>query len=88
MVHCDRDEAGPYGQVLYPPDGAPVTDLLADMATQPSDNNCAVGTTDYENNDDDYFFCIPKDEDLSDVFLAVATQFAQGSRLVQLPPGG
>ena len=23
MVHCDRDEAGPYGQVLFPPDGAP-----------------------------------------------------------------
>ncbi|RZV46227.1 MAG: TadE/TadG family protein [Acidimicrobiia bacterium] len=88
MVHCDRDEAGPYGQVLFPPDGAPVTALLAAMATQPADNRCSVGTTDYENTDDDYFFCIPKDEDLSDVFLAVATQFAQGSRLVQLPPGG
>lgn len=88
MVHCDRDEAGPYGIALYPPDGAPVTDLLADMASQPSDNNCTVATTDYENNDGDYFFCIPKDENLSDVFLAVATQFAQGSRLVGLPPGG
>ncbi len=88
MVNCDRDEAGPYGQILYPPDGAPVTRLLADMASQPSDDNCTVATTDLENNDDDNFFCIPKDEDLADVFLAVAIQFAQGSRLVQLPPGG
>jgi hypothetical protein len=88
MVHCDRDADGPYGAVLYPPDGALVSELLADMATQPSDNDCTVATTDIENTDDDYFFCIPKNEDLSDVFLAIATQFAQGSRLVQLPPGG
>ena len=58
------------------------------MASQPSDNNCTALTTDYENSDGDYFFCLPKDENLSSVFLAVATQFAQGSRLVQLPPGG
>lgn len=78
---CDQDETGPYAN-------GPVTEVLADMASQPSDDNCSVATTDYENSDDDYFFCLPKDEDLSEVFLAVATQFASGSRLVQLPPGG
>jgi hypothetical protein len=81
IVTCEEDTSGPYV-------GANVTKLLADMASQPSDNNCAVGTTDYENSDGDYFFCLPKDENLASVFLAVATQFAQGSRLVQLPPGG
>lgn len=85
---CEEDEAGPYGTGLFPPDGAPVTRLLADMATQPSDDNCTVLTTDFENSDGDFFFCLPKDEDLSTVFLAIASQIAQGSRLVQLPPGG
>lgn len=88
QVTCDNDESGIYGPDVVWPDGQPVTRLLADMASQPSDDNCSVGTTDFENTDDDYFFCIPKDEDLADVFLAIATQFAQGSRLVQLPPGG
>ena len=81
IVTCAEDTSGPYV-------GANVTELLADMASQPSDNNCTALTTDYENSDGDYFFCLPKDENLSSVFLAVATQFAQGSRLVQLPPGG
>ena len=87
ILNCEKDEAGPYGIALYPPDGASVTRLLADMATQPSADNCAVGTTDQENTDGDYFFCLPKDEDLSEVFLSIATQFAKGSRLVQLPEG-
>ena len=81
IVTCEEDESGPYA-------GADVTELLADMATQPSDDNCTVATTDYENSDGDNFFCIPKDENLSDIFLAIATEFAEGSRLVQLPPGG
>lgn len=84
---CEEDVAAPYGTSLFPPDGAPVTRLLADMATQPSFDNCTATTTDLENNDDDHFFCVPKDEDLGKVFLAIAAQLAQGSRLVQLPPG-
>ena len=84
---CTEDETGIYGSGAFPPDGSPVTALLADMATQPSDDNCTVATTDYENSDGDYFYCLPKTDDLSDVFLAIATEFAQGSRLVQLPPG-
>lgn len=87
ILNCEKDEDGPYGIALYPPNGASVTKLLANMATQPSLDNCAVGTTDLENTDGDYFFCLPKDEDLSEVFLSIATQFAKGSRLVQLPPG-
>ena len=82
---CEEDETGRYGKGLFPPDGSPVTRLLADMATQPSNDNCTVATTDFENTDGDYFFCLPKDEDLSEVFVAVATQFIQGSRLVNLP---
>lgn len=85
---CDRDEAGPYGEGIWGPGGASVTRLLADMATQPSDDNCTVLTTDFENSDGDFFFCLPKDEDLNAVFLAIASQLAQGSRLVQLPAGG
>ncbi len=84
---CSYDETGIYGTALFPPNGAPVTALLADMATQPSDDNCTPLTTDFENTDGDYFYCLPKADDLSDVFLAIATEFAQGSRLVQLPPG-
>ncbi|MBT8215341.1 MAG: VWA domain-containing protein, partial [Acidimicrobiia bacterium] len=85
---CNADETGPYGESLWGPGGASVTRLLADMATQPSDDNCTVLTTDFENSDGDFFFCLPKDEDLNAVFLAIASQLAQGSRLVQLPPGG
>ncbi|NNC91684.1 MAG: VWA domain-containing protein [Acidimicrobiia bacterium] len=84
---CQQDEAAPYGTSVIPPDGAPVTRLLADMATD-SNDNCTVATTDFENTDGDHFFCLPKTEDLTTVFLAIATQLAQGSRLVQLPPEG
>jgi len=76
---CDRDETGQYA-------GQPVTKLLADMAKE-ADDDCTAATTDLENADDDYFFCVPKDEDLATVFLAIAAQLSDGSRLVQLPPG-
>jgi hypothetical protein len=88
IVTCVDDEAGIYGPSPGWPDGQSVTRLLADMATQPSNDNCTVATTDQENTDGDYFFCLPKDDDLAEVFITIATQFAQGSRLVQLPVGG
>ena len=68
--------------------GKPVTQLLADMATGPTDNDCVSGSTEAENVDGDHFFCLPKTEDLSEVFIAIAAELAGGSQLVNLPSGG
>ena len=78
---CQKDSSGPYNK-------ADVTKLLADMATQPSFDNCQGAGAAVENTDGDHFFCEPKSSDLSDVFLIAAAQFASGSKLVQLPAGG
>ena len=91
-VFCDKDQTGPYGEVLFPdPDptktGAPVTRLLADMASGNAGDDCTATTTDVENTDGDFFFCVPLGSDLDTVFLTIAAELAQGSRLVQLPPG-
>ncbi|MBT8216468.1 MAG: VWA domain-containing protein [Acidimicrobiia bacterium] len=72
-----NDDSGPYTS-------AGVAELLADMATGPTSDNCAAGT---ENSDGDHFFCEPPASDLSQVFLAAAAQFAAGSQLVSLPTG-
>ncbi len=61
----------------------PVPELLAAMATA-SNDNCVTGG---ENTDGDHFFCEPASGDLQDVFLAAAASFAQGSKLMFLPPG-
>ncbi|NNC41806.1 MAG: VWA domain-containing protein [Acidimicrobiia bacterium] len=66
-------------------DGTPVSQMLAAMATGPTIDNCLAGT---ENTDDDHFFCEPGNADLQDVFLAAASSFESGSKLVFLPPGG
>ncbi|MGI9649197.1 MAG: VWA domain-containing protein [Acidimicrobiia bacterium] len=76
---CQRD-SGVYA-------GATVTRVLAGMASNSVDN-CFGVNPDAENTDGDHFFCEPKDGDLSDIFLQAAAQFVQGSKLVQLPPGG
>jgi hypothetical protein len=66
----------------------PVTQLLADMATQPTDNNCSAGNTDIENQDGDHFFCEPKSDNLKDVFVAAASALVEsGSRLIRIPAG-
>ncbi|MEE9534304.1 MAG: VWA domain-containing protein [Acidimicrobiia bacterium] len=65
-----------------------VTKLLASMATQPSKDNCSAANPAKENSDDDHFFCLPKTQDLSKVFLSIAAELAAGSQLVYLPPGG
>lgn len=75
---CEVDSAAPYR-------GADVTEVLADMASPingtPADND---GCTDAENQDGDNFFCQPKTEDLSSVFVAAASQLAgRESRLVK-----
>lgn len=72
-----NDDSGTYSP-------APVAQLLAAMATGPSDDNCLSGS---ENSDGDHFFCEPASGDLTDVFVAAASQFAAGSGLVYLPPG-
>lgn len=64
---------------------ASVGELLADMASGPTDNNCDIPAI--ENTDDDHLFCQPASGDLSDVFIAAATSFAAGSQLIYLPPG-
>lgn len=75
------DNVAPYNNV-------PVTQLLADMATQPSVDNCAAGSTELENIDGDHFFCEPKTDSLKEVFLTVAARLvSSGSKLVRLPPG-
>lgn len=74
---CSSDSSGPF-------DNAPVAQLLASMATGPTDDNCVSGG---ENSDGDHFFCEPASADLTDVFLTAASQFSSGSSLVYLPPG-
>jgi hypothetical protein len=76
---CGTDGTGPYV-------GAPVTRLLANMASNSVDN-CSGPNPELENTDGDHFFCEPKSGDLASVFLAAASQFAGGSKLIQLPPG-
>lgn len=62
-----------------------VGQLLADMASGPTDDDCDDPAV--ENSDGDHLFCQPASGDLSDVFVAAATSFAAGSQLVYLPPG-
>ncbi len=70
------DVDGPYRN-------ASAANLLADMATGPTNND---GCTDAENSDGDHFFCEPRSDSLTSVFRAAATQLLSGSvRLVQLP---
>jgi hypothetical protein len=58
-------------------------DLLADMATGPTDND---GCTDAENSDGDHFFCEPRSDSLTAVFRAATTGLIAGNvKLVQLP---
>lgn len=74
---CSSDSSGGFAS-------APVAQLLASMATGPTDDNCVAGG---ENSDGDHFFCEPASSDLTDVFVAAASQFAAGSSLIYLPPG-
>lgn len=76
---CATDNAGSYI-------GAPVTRLLANMATGSVDN-CSGPHPELENTDGDHFFCEPKSGDLSDIFITAVSQFSAGSQLVSLPPG-
>ena len=58
-------------------------DLLANMATGPTDND---GCTDAENTDGDKFFCEPRSDNLTSVFRAATTTLLAGAvKLVQLP---
>lgn len=61
-----------------------VPQLLAQMASGPTDDNCLAGG---ENTDGDHFFCEPRTGDLADVFVTAASQFGGGTSLIYLPPG-
>ncbi len=62
---------------------ASAANLLADMATGPTDND---GCTDAENTDGDHFFCEPRSDSLTSVFRAATSALVAGSvRLVDLP---
>jgi hypothetical protein len=81
------DSSGPYsGTGGWFSSSVRATQLLADMATQVSEDNCAAGNYDAENYDDDHFFCEPKSEDLRGVFVRAAALLANtGARLVSIP---
>ena len=72
------DQSGPYA-------GLPARTLLADMATDSTDNGCP-GTS---NDDGDHFFCVPKTSgasaNLANLFKQAANQLVGGTKLIQLP---
>ena len=79
-LRCD-EPLSPYHNVL-------ATELLADMATNSTDESGCDNLTEAntENADGDNFFCQPKSGDLDPVFKAVATAATPpGSRLIDLP---
>ncbi len=65
----------------------PATNVLADMATQPSvDNGCFTqAAADAENADGDHFFCQPKTAQLASIFRTVASAASGSTRLVSVP---
>jgi hypothetical protein len=70
-------ESSPYG-------GAPVTRLLADMATTSDDDGCGTQPErDVENKDRDHFFCEAKSDDLTPIFARIAEDLTQGYRLYE-----
>jgi hypothetical protein len=76
-ITCNEDTSGPYKN-------GPVTELLADMATPPSDNESDCGTQsdqEKENTDRDHFFCEAKSDDLTPIFERIAEDLTQGYRL-------
>jgi len=76
---------GPFETAASPYLNRQVSRLLADMASNNADDNCAAPVI--ENTDGDNFFCEPSGGSLAEVFLAAAAQLAGGSQLIQLPPG-
>jgi hypothetical protein len=65
----------------------PVTQLLADMATDSDDQGQCDTSSDIaaENADGDHFLCEAKTADLEPVFRQAAEMLAGGSRLVSIP---
>jgi hypothetical protein len=82
-----NDANGPYDD--NNPVGNPVTELLADMATDSLDDqgHCSnAANTAAENGDGDHFLCQAKGSDLEQVLVAAAAQLAGGVRLIGYPP--
>ncbi len=66
--------------------GIGVTTLLADMATQPSDDDCdSASSSSIENTDNDHFFCQPKSQDLKNSFIKITEALIPGAKLVGIP---
>jgi hypothetical protein len=66
----------------------PVTNLLADMATDSADEHGHCATEEAiaaENADGDHFLCEAKSGDLEPIFKLVIEQLAGGIRLIRLP---
>lgn len=89
---CDGDNApSPYGPVWKPAwwfygswARPPVTQLLADMATQPTFDES--GCVPAENADGDHFYCESKGTDLAPLFRRIAMDIAGASHLVDPSP--
>jgi len=76
-----EDVSGPYARVAPSTVGANATKLLADMASPVAgvpaadDHDCSQQSgVDAENTDGDNFFCVPKGQDLTSVFVTAASQ--------------
>ncbi len=78
-AECDDDDP-PYRNT-------PVTELLADMATDSFDETGCDNATEaaQENADGDHFFCETASSGLIDIFQQVGEELAAGVRLVRLP---
>jgi hypothetical protein len=60
---------------------AVTTKVLADMATSSVDRGCTAAA----NTDGDHAYCLPKTQQLTSIFQAVAGNLAAGSNLVTVP---
>jgi hypothetical protein len=80
-ARCGFDTASStYGP---PPTGGDyATRFLNESATQPSTDNTPGGCSATENTDGDYYFCEARGGDLATVFLQIAAQAVQRSRLL------
>jgi hypothetical protein len=78
-VRCGQDTSGTYANAY-------ATRMFAAMATQPSTANESGGSCfnpDGENNDGDYYYCLPSADRLDEVFRQIAVASIERARLIQ-----
>lgn len=76
-IMCDD----PSGSSWY---NRPASNLLADMATDSVNDGACPGS---ENDDGDHFFCVPRTDDLTEIFQKAIVTMTAHSRLIDLPEG-